>query len=368
MSTSSGWGDSRQLSWTPFAAALIQKAWRDRIGQLSPEAAARLQRAVADAIAVRASSPLQLIAHLLRAAAPKEEPSTTEAYCECHQLKDSLEAAVQAAAGMRGGSEAEVVACLASALEVQQVQRFGPSSPAPPPPSDDTPPPHAKPAPMQRAPTFKMKASASSPSIRASKSSIALMSQPPPEQQQTWTAIEFLAEHALLAPCAEAMVALGNDILHGCRDDRQSTAGRLIHRMAATVADRLDEVYRAEGHGRFPEHNVLQQLGEGAFGAGSWLQTAVSPGGRRRTIGLPGPSEGSARPTVERLHSRPAGAVFKAQHRATGRVHAIKLIKSPGSDPVQMQRTLKEVARRSTSPASPPVISATPPRRSRCSS
>ena len=47
---------------------------------------------------------------------------------------------------------------------------------------------------------------------------------------------------------------------------------------------------------------------------------------------------------------------------------AIKLIKSPGSDPVQMQRTLKEVARRSTSPASPPVISATPPRRSRCSS
>jgi hypothetical protein len=260
------------------AAALIQKAWRDRIRQLSPEAAARLQRAVADAIAIRASSPLQLIAHLLRAAAPKEEPSTTEAYCECHQLKDGLEAAVQAAAGMRGGSEAEVVACLASALEVQQVQRFGPPSPAPPPPSDDTPPPHAKPAPMQRAPTFKMKASASSPSIRASKSSVALMSQPPPEQQQTWTAIEFLAEHALLAPCAEAMVALGNDILHGCRDDRQSTAGRLIHRMAATVAERLDEVYRAEGHGRFPEHNVLQQLGEGAFGAGSWLQTAVSPG------------------------------------------------------------------------------------------
>ena len=145
--------------------------------------------------------------------------------------------------------------------------------------------------------TRLMHASTATPPIRMSRKSVSGMAHPPAEK--TWTSIEFLAEHALLAPAAEALVAFGGDILHG----RPGPAKALLLRMAETVAMRLADL---SGHWsrafEANEYEVIRPLGEGAF-----------------------------------------GAVFKAQHVPTGKVKAVKMIKEPGRDPQELARTTKEI-------------------------
>ena len=94
------------------------------------------------------------------------------------------------------------------------------------------------------------------------------------------------------------MVALGSDILNR----RKGIAGNLLNAMADNIAERLAELYKAEGSGCFLEFDLLKPLGEGTF-----------------------------------------GVVHLARHKTTRRLHAIKEIRNPGRDPIEMQRTLKEV-------------------------
>ena len=131
----------------------------------------RLQRALSDVVALRASAPLPLLALLLRQPAHAGEEEGSQAYIERHKLHAKLSVAVGSAAVESAPDDAAALEALATALEAE----------------------HAKSEPPQR-PRSSLLPAHCPRLVRTSTEASNLAAQPP--AQQTWTAIEFLAQHA----------------------------------------------------------------------------------------------------------------------------------------------------------------------------